>query len=139
MAENTEKKAKKSFFESPIMRSAVKSANTKIFPEGGLGYFIGPTFALLANSILSSNYNRYMSDVLKISTWGNWGSIIFQWLPVISVVFVVLGNILIGRLMDRCKTKAGKSRPLLLLALPIMLLALLLLFIVFPGRSILVC
>ncbi len=132
MAENTEKKAKKSFFESPIMRSAVKSANTKIFPEGGLGYFIGPTFALLANSILSSNYNRYMSDVLKISTWGNWGSIIFQWLPVISVVFVVLGNILIGRLMDRCKTKAGKSRPLLLLALPIMLLALLLLFIVFP-------
>ncbi len=132
MAENTEKKAKKSFFESPIMRSAVKSANTKIFPEGGLGYFIGPTFALLANSILSSNYNRYMSDVLQISTWGSWGNIIFQWLPVISVVFVVLGNILIGRLMDRCKTRAGKSRPLLLLALPIMLISLLLLFIIVP-------
>ena len=52
MENSTPTKKKKSFFESPLLSSKVKSANVKIFPEGGLGFFIGPTLALLANSIL---------------------------------------------------------------------------------------
>lgn len=124
-----EKQGGKSLFETPILSTKVKSANAKIFPEGALGYFIGPTLALLANSILSGNFNRYMSDVLGMTTWA---STFFNWLPLISVVFVVLGNILVGRLMDHSKTKAGKARPLLLLSIPISILALLFLFVFTP-------
>ena len=121
-------KNKKSLFDSPLLKSKIKSANAKIFPEGAIGYFIGPTLALLANSILASYLNTYLSNVLNINAWAKW---FFTWLPVISVVFVIVGNILVGRLMDRNKSKAGKARPLLLMSVPISVIALLILF-VFP-------
>lgn len=124
-----EAKEKKSIFESPIFQSRIKSANVKIFPEGGLGYLVGPTLALLANSILAGYFNRYMSDILGMTTWASW---FFNWLPVISVIFVVIGNIVIGRLMDRCRTKAGKARPLMLLGIPLAVIALLFLFVFAP-------
>ena len=54
----TQEKAKKSIFSNPLLSTKVKSANAKFFPEGVLGYFIGPTLALLANSILSSYFNQ---------------------------------------------------------------------------------
>ena len=110
------------------MSSKIKSANAKIFPEGVLGYFLGPTLALLANSVLSNYFNTYMSNVLNITSWAKW---FFTWLPVISVVFVVIGNIIVGRLMDSNKFRAGKARPLLLISVPISIIALLVLF-VFP-------
>lgn len=122
-------KAKKSLFESPLLKTKIKSANAKIFPEGGLGYLVGPTLALLSNSVLSNYFNKYMTDVLNIT---GWASTFFTWLPVISVIFVVIGNILVGRLMDRSKTKAGKARPLLLLSVPLSILALLILFVFTP-------
>ncbi len=122
-------KEKKSFFDNPLLSTKVKSANAKIFPEGALGYFIGPTLALLANSVLSGYFNRYMTDILNMTKWA---AEFFNWLPVISVIFVVIGNILVGRLMDRCKTRAGKARPLLLLSIPLGLLALIVLFICTP-------
>lgn len=121
--------AKKSLFESPLFSTKIKSANVKLFSEGGLGYLIGPTLALLANSILSGYFNKYMTDVLEINLWA---SAFFSMLPLISVIFVVLGNILVGRLMDRNTTKAGKARPLLLLSIPISILALLTLFVFTP-------
>lgn len=127
-----EAKEKKSIFESPIFQSRIKSANVKIFPEGGLGYLVGPTLALLANSILAGYFNRYMSDILGMTTWGTFGKLFFMWLPVISVIFVVIGNILVGRLMDRCRTKAGKARPLMLLSIPLSVVALLFLFVFAP-------
>lgn len=122
-------KQKKSIFESPLLSTKVKSANAKIFPEGGLGYFIGPTLALLANSILSAYLNKYMQDVLGMSVWG---STFVTLLPIISVITIVIGNILVGRLMDRSRTRAGKARPLLLLAIPLSILALLILFVFSP-------
>ncbi len=125
-------KNKKSIFESPLLSTKVKSANAKLFPEGALGYFIGPTLALLSNSILSSYFTKYMTDVLNMNAWA---SGFLTWLPIISVIFVVLGNILVGRLMDHSKTKAGKARPLLLLSVPISLLALLVLFIISPFST----
>ncbi len=127
-----EKKEKKSIFESPILSTKVKSANVKIFPEGGLGYFIGPTLALLANSVLSTYLNQYMTDVLDMMSWASW---FVTWLPVVSVIFVIAGNILVGRLMDRNRTKAGKARPLLLFAIPLCILALLVLFVFSPAPS----
>ncbi len=132
MENSTPTKKKKSFFESPLLSSKVKSANVKIFPEGGLGFFIGPTLALLANSILGQYFNMYMTNVLNITAWA---STFFTWLPVISVIFVVAGNIVVGRLMDKSRTKAGKARPLLLVSVPLSILALLILFIISPFAT----
>lgn len=127
-----EKVNKKSLFETPLLSTKVKSANAKIFPEGGLGYFIGPTLALLANSVLSNYLNAYMLNVLDMNAWASW---FISWLPVVSVIFVVLGNVLIGRLMDKSKTRAGKARPLLLIAIPLSILALLVLFVFSPFTT----
>ncbi len=125
-------KQRKSIFETPLLSTKIKSAKAKIFPEGALGYFIGPTLALLANSILSGYLNQYMTDVLDMMSWAAW---FVTWLPVISVVFVIIGNILVGRLMDRSRTKAGKARPLLLVAIPLSILALLVLFVFSPAPT----
>ena len=119
--------AKSSIFDK--LPSMIKSSNVTLFPEGALGYLVGPTLALLANSILSNYFNKYMTDVLNIN---NWASDFFKWLPVISVIFVVLGNIIVGRLMDKSKSRAGKARPLLLISVPISFLALLILFVISP-------
>lgn len=122
-------KTKKSVWETPLLSTKIKSANAKLFPDGALGYLIGPTLALLANSILANYFNKYMSDILNMNTWAK---AFLTWLPVVSVIFVVLGNILVGRLMDRNRTKAGKARPLLLISVPISILALLVLFVFSP-------
>ena len=106
----------------------IRKNHVTLFPEGVIGYLAGPTLALLANSVLSNYFNKYMSDVLHVNTWAGG---FFTWLPVVSVVFVVLGNILVGRLMDSNPSRRGKARPLLLVSVPISLLALLFLF-VFP-------
>ncbi len=107
----------------------IKSNNVTLIPEGAIGYLIGPTLALVANSVLSNYFNKYMTDVLNINSWA---SEFFKWLPVISVIFVVLGNIIVGRLMDKSKSRAGKARPLLLISVPISFLALLILFVISP-------
>ena len=120
---------KKSFFDNPILRTKIKSANAKIFPEGLVGFFLGPTLALISNSVLSSYLNTYFTNVLNLN---NWASTFFTILPVISVIFVVAGNILIGRLMDHVKTRAGKARPILLIAMPLCIIALLVLFVFMP-------
>ncbi len=129
MKETSTAKKKGSFFDNPILRTKIKSANAKIFPEGLLGYFLGPTLALISNSILSSYLNQYFTDVLELGTWA---PTFLSLLPVISVIAVVAGNIVIGRLMDHVKTRAGKARPILLLALPLCVLALLVLFVFSP-------
>ena len=112
--------------------SLIKKNNVTLIPEGAIGYLVGPTLALLANSVLSNYFNKYMSDVLHINTWA---SAFFTWLPVVSVIFVVIGNILVGKLMDNSKSRNGKARPLLLLSLPISLLALLFLFVFSPYKA----
>ena len=124
-------KEKNSFFDK-LPPSFIKNDKVSIFPEGALGYLVGPTLALLANSILANYFNKYMSDVLHVNTWA---SAFFTWLPVISVIFVVIGNILVGRLMDNNTSRAGKARPLLLVSVPISLLALLFLFVFSPYSS----
>ena len=132
MSQGKEKKAKKSFFDNPLLSTKVKSAKAKIFPEGALGYFVGPTLALLSNSILSGYLNKYMTDVLNMTIWAK---DFLTWLPIISVIFVVLGNIVVGRLMDHSKTRAGKARPILLLSAVLSVVALIVLFIATPFKT----
>lgn len=127
-----ETKRKKSIFETPLLSTKVKSADAKLFPEGLLGYFVGPTLALIANSVMSNYFNMYMSNVLGVN---NWAKDFFTWLPVLSVIMVIAGNIVIGRLMDHSRTKAGKARPLLLLAIPLSVLALLVIYVFMPSPA----
>ena len=124
-------KASGSFFDR-LPPTLIKKNNVTLIPEGAVGYLAGPTLALLANSVLSNYFNKYMSDVLHVNTWAGG---FFTWLPVISVIFVVLGNILVGRLMDRIRSRNGKARPLLFLSLPISLIALLFLFVFSPYSA----
>ena len=124
-------KAKGSFFDK-LPPTLIKKNNVTLIPEGAIGYLVGPTLALLANSVLSNYFNKYMTDVLHINSWA---SAFFTWLPVISVIFVVIGNILVGRLMDNIKSRNGKARPLLLVSVPISLLALLFLFVFSPYNA----
>ena len=121
--------AEKKGIMDKLPKTVIKSDKVTIFPEGAMGYLIGPTMAMLANSVLANYYNTYMSNVLNINKWASW---FFTWIPVISVVFVVFGNILVGRLMDRNRTSAGKARPLILLSMPISLVSLLILFVFSP-------
>ena len=119
-------------FYEKLPPSLIRKNNVTLFPEGAIGYLVGPTLALLANSILANYFNKYMSDVLHINTWAKG---FFTWLPVISVIFVVIGNILVGRLMDNNVSRAGKARPLLLLSVPLSLIALLFLFVFCPYNA----
>ncbi|MBE6135941.1 MAG: MFS transporter [Erysipelotrichaceae bacterium] len=125
-------KSKKSIFDSPLLSSKVKSAKPKLFPEGILGYFAGPTLALIANAFLASYLNKYLTDIFGITAWA---ALFNTLLPVVSVALVVLGNIVVGKLMDKSKFKAGKARPLILFSLPASLIALVMLFIVTPLAS----
>ena len=109
--------------------SLIKNDQVTLFPEGALGYLVGPTLAATANAVLANYFNAYMSNVLNINKWASW---FFAWIPVISVVFVILGNILVGRLMDKNVTRAGKARPLILLSIPLSILGLLVLFVLSP-------
>lgn len=109
--------------------SLIKSDKVTLFPEGALGYLLGPTLAATANAVLANYFNAYMSNVLNINKWAGW---FFAWIPVVSVVFVILGNILVGRLMDKNVTRAGKARPLILLSIPLSILGLLVLFVLSP-------
>ena len=118
---------KQSIFDR--LPSLIKKSNVTLIPEGAIGYLVGPTLALVANSVLANYFNKYMTDVLNINSWA---SEFFKWLPVISVIFVVLGNIIVGRLMDKSSSRAGKARPLLLISVPISFLALLILFVISP-------
>jgi GPH family glycoside/pentoside/hexuronide:cation symporter len=125
-------KEKKGSFFDKLPKSLIKKNNVTLIPEGAIGYLIGPTLALITNSVLANYFNKYMSDVLHVN---NWAKAFFTWLPVVSVIFVVLGNLLVGRLMDKIKSKNGKARPLLLVSVPISLLALLFLFVFSPYNS----
>lgn len=119
-------------FYEKLPPSLIKKNNVTLIPEGAIGYLVGPTLALLANSVMANYFNKYMSDVLHIN---NWAKGFFTWLPVISVIFVVIGNIIVGKLMDNNVSKAGKARPLLLLSVPLSLIALLFLFVFCPYNA----
>lgn len=122
MAEN----AKKSFFESRLMRSKIKSQTVSLFPEAALGYLLGPILALLCNGVINIWLVQYWDKVLGMEQWNS----LFQTLvPLISSIIIIIGNVFVGRLMERKPSLAGKARPLILIGMPIIAVALLVLFI----------
>jgi glycoside/pentoside/hexuronide:cation symporter, GPH family len=124
--ENKTKTKRRDWMDVPLLRSRINSANVKIFPEAGFGYFIGPFLALVSNAVFGGYLNRYYTDVMGLTKWANGFAI---WMPILSVIAVISGNFLVGRLMDKFKTSQGKARPLLLLSAPLLAIAICLLFL----------
>ena len=119
-------KTKKSFFETRLMRSKIKSPTVSLFPEAGLGYLLGPMLALFCNGVINIWLVQYWHNVLG---FGSWAQLYETILPIVSSLVIIVGNILVGRLMERKPSIAGKARPLILLGMPVIAVALLLLFI----------
>ena len=111
--------------EQPILRTRIKSDEVKI-PEIALGYFLAPFCAMLANMIFGAYLTRYYADVLG---WTKFGAGAFAaLLPIVSVIFVVLGNLSVGKWIDNTRTTAGKARPYLFAAIPLLTLAIITMF-----------
>lgn len=111
-------------FNNPTVRTKITSANVKA-KEALLGYFIGPFMAFISNAIFGSYLNRYYTDVIGLT---NWAPQFAMLMPMISVLFVIIGNLTVGRLIDMTRTSQGKARPYLLLSSPLVVIAMLLLF-----------
>ena len=125
--------SRKSIFDTPLLRTKVKSSNVSLFPEAGLGYLAGPVLALIPNAVVNVYLTQYWDKVLNLRTWG---PLFETLLPILSAIIIVIGNLLVGKLMERKPSFAGKARPLILLGLPIIAVALLLLFLVpFPEGA----
>ena len=115
---------------NPALKTRITSSNVKL-PEMAIGYFLAPMCAMLANSIFGAYLSRYYSDVLGWTKFGAFAAL----LPIVSVVLVVAGNLMIGRWIDNTNTPAGKARPYLLLAIPLMAIAIILMFMTPTGGS----
>ncbi len=119
-------------FEKKVFRTKIKSDQVR-WNEIGFGYFVSPFMALISNAIFAAYLNRYYVDVIGWTKLGVFSTI----LPMFSVVFVILGNIMIGRMIDSTRTSQGKARPYLLISIPILAIAMLLMFSVpFEGSAI---
>ena len=121
---------KKGFFGNPALKTKISSQNVKL-QEMLVGYFVAPLCAMLANSIFGAYLSRYYSDVLGWTKFGVFSAL----LPIVSVIFVVAGNLLVGRLIDNTNTAAGKARPYLFLSIPLLAVAIVLMFMVPTSGS----
>lgn len=103
-------KQKKGLFESKIFDSRIKSANTQA-SEIWLGYFGGPMLLFMAYYSIAGTYlTQFYTDVLGLA--GGFLTL----MPVISKVIDAITNIIMGRIIDRTRTKQGKARPWILIS-----------------------
>ena len=115
--------------EKPVFKTRIKSDEVKI-PEMIIGYFLAPFCAMFANSIFGAYLNRYYVDVLGWTKFGAFATL----LPIVSVIFVVLGNLMIGQWIDNTRSTQGKARPYLILAAPMLIVAIILMFMT-PNKG----
>ena len=122
-------KEKQGIWNSPLLRSRIDSPNVKP-PEMLLGYFIGPFGALLASGIFTSQLQNYLTNVLKLDL------AFLTALQLFSTVLIVAANLVVGQLIERTHTMAGKARPWILLSALTLSVSSVLMFIVpFQSRT----
>ena len=79
--------------------------------ERVLGYFIGPCVAYMVYNGLAGSYlTQFYTDVLGIA------GVILTWMPLLSKIMSSIIGLVIGRVIDKTKTKQGKARPWILLS-----------------------
>lgn len=121
--------SKKTLWDSPLTRSAAPRDKVRM-PEMLIGYFVGPFGALLSSGIFTSMLQKYFTDVLKLDLNFLTG------LQLVSTVLIVAANLIVGQLIERTRTKAGKARPWILLSALVLSVASVLMFIVpFEGTA----
>ena len=122
-------KTKKDFWNGPLTGSRIKSDDVKL-PEMLIGYFIGPFGALLASGIFTSILQNYFTDVLKLNLT------FLTTLQLFSTILIVAANLIVGQLIERTRTMAGKARPWILLSALTLSIASVLMFVVpFEGTA----
>ena len=99
---------KKIMISGPFCLSPVpgSESNDVKMPEMLIGYFIGPFGALLASGIFTSILQNYFTDVLKLNL------AFLTTLQLVSTIFIVAANLIVGQLIERTRTIAGKARTL---------------------------
>ena len=121
------KQSKRDVWQSPLAASMIK-ADKVVLPEMLLGYFVGPFGALLSSGIFTSILQNYFTDVLKLDLSFLTG------LQLVSTIFIVAANLIVGQLIERTRVLAGKARPWILLSALTMSITSVLMFIVpFKG------
>lgn len=107
MADNTRKKG---WLSAGIFDSRIHSANTQT-SEKVLGYFLGPCLVYMMYYGLAGTYlTQFYTDVLGLS------GAFLTLMPVFSKIFDAFTNVVMGRIIDRTRTKQGKARPWILLS-----------------------
>ena len=120
---------KKGLWNSPFLRSQVRSEDIRP-PEMLFGYLIGPFGALLASGIFTSQLQNYLTNVLKLDLG------FLTTLQLLSTILIVAANLIVGQLIERTRTLAGKARPWILLSALTLSVASVLMFIVpFEDRT----
>lgn len=103
-------KGKMRLFDSPLLDSKIKSANTQK-SEGFLGYFLGPCFLYMCYYAIAGTYlTQFYTDVLGLA-----GGFLI-WMPFVSKIIDAITNIMMGRIIDKTRTKQGKARPWILIS-----------------------
>lgn len=108
-------------FEHKAMNSCIRSERVTL-SELAIGYFLGPLFANVTHSVFGCYLNRYYSDIIGWTDTERFGAL-SAILPAVAMVLVVIGNLAVGGLMNRTRTKQGRARPLLALSLPFVIIA----------------
>lgn len=97
-------------FSSSLLDSRITSANTQK-SEMWLGYFLGPCFVYMVYYAAAGSYlTQFYTDVLGI------GGIFLTMMPIFSKIFDAVTNIIMGRIIDKTRTRQGKARPWVLIA-----------------------
>lgn len=100
----------KKIFDTEKLNSKITSPNTQK-KELWLGYFLGPCFVYMAYYAIAGSYlTQFYTDVLGMS------GLILTLMPVISKIIDAFTNIIMGRIIDKTRTKQGKARPWVLLS-----------------------
>ncbi|MBD5093462.1 MAG: MFS transporter [Subdoligranulum sp.] len=97
-------------FQSPKLDSRIRSANTQ-GSEKALGYFFGPCFVYMAYYAIAGTYlTQFYTDVLGVT------GVFLTMMPVFSKIFDAVTNVVMGRIIDKTRTKQGKARPWILIS-----------------------
>lgn len=103
-------KSSKGMFSAKIFDSRVTSANTQK-REMIWGYFFGPCFVYMMYYAVAGSYlTQFYTDVLGMS------GVFLTMMPVFSKVFDAITNIVMGRVIDRTRSRQGKARPWILIS-----------------------
>lgn len=120
---------RKSFFEQPWARSCIRTDAVKP-AELLIGYFIGPFGAMLSSGIFTSFLQAYLGDVLGLNAG------FLSVLQLVSTALIVAANLVVGQLIERTRSLAGKARPWILLSALTLSVASVLMFVIpFEGTA----